>query len=259
MKELAILEKELREALKNKLLLFTIGLPPLIFAGFPVMVLYLAGSDPMSPQELEALYRLEPGLRGLDAVTATQVLLVNQMNLYFLMIPAMVPLVIASFSIIGEKQARSLEPLLATPVRVREILVGKCLAAVIPAVLATWAGYALALLGVFILGTDLTWRAAFNPTWVLALAVLAPTLSVTSVGLALIISSRVNDTRVAQQASVILILPILGLFIGQMAGWVLLDINLVLLVSLALLLVNAVLLWLAVKLFRREAILTSWR
>ena len=58
---------------------------------------------------------------------------------YFLLIPAMVPMAIATQSVIGEKVARSLEPQLATPLEVRELLAGKTLAAALPAVTATWA------------------------------------------------------------------------------------------------------------------------
>ena len=57
---------------------------------------------------------------------------------YFLLIPAMVPMAIATQSVIGEKTARSLEPQLATPLEVSELLIGKALSAAAPAVVATW-------------------------------------------------------------------------------------------------------------------------
>ncbi len=88
---------------------------------------------------------------------------------------------------------------------------------------------------------------------------LAPLLCVAAVCLGVIVSTRVNDTRVAQQASVVLILPILGLFIGQFAGQVLVSVPFVLYASLGLCAVDAGLLYAAVLLFRREKILTEWR
>lgn len=259
MRLLAILDKELQEVVKNKLLLLSVAALPLILSVLPIAMLLAAQADPLSPGELEAIYRLQPELRGLDPVSATQVLFVGQFVLLFLMIPAVVPLVIASFSVIGEKQARSLEPLLATPVHTWELLAGKCLGAVIPAMLATWLGYAIALAGVLVLGTELTVRAILGPTWVLSMFTLAPLLCVTAVSIGLIISSRVNDTRVAQQASIVLVLPLVAVFVGQFAGYVLVSVPLVLLGSLALLAVDAGLLYVAVWLFGREKILTEWR
>ena len=44
---------------------------------------------------------------------------VQQFLAFFLLMPAYIPLSIATFSIIGEKQARTLEPVLATPIRTR--------------------------------------------------------------------------------------------------------------------------------------------
>lgn len=255
----ALLSKELREIVRNKLLLFTIVIPPVLFALLPIIMIFAAQADPVSPQELEILYRMDPATRGLDPVSATQVLLLNQFNLIFLMIPAIVPMVIASFSIIGEKQGRSLEPLLATPLRVWELLLAKALGAVIPAVLATWAGYGVAVVGVAVFGTPVTLQAALHPIWLLSLLTLAPLLSLAAVGLAVIVSSRVNDTRVAQQASLVLVLPILGLLFAQLAGVVLISPTVVLLAALGLLLIDAALLYAAVRLFRREAILTEWR
>ncbi|MHB1133344.1 MAG: ABC transporter permease subunit [Chloroflexota bacterium] len=254
-----ILEKELRELTRNRLLLLTVVLPVGIFALMPVVMLYAARFDPMTPNELELLYRLEPTLRALDPVTATQVLLISQTMLLFLIVPATVPLVIASFSIIGEKQARSLEPLLATPISVRDLLLGKCLGAVLPALGATWLGYAVGLAGIALVGTPLALQAALNPVWVVSMFTLAPLLCLAAVALALIVSSRVNDTRVAQQFSIVLILPLIGLFAGQFAGQVLVEVRLVLLASLAILVVDLALFWVAVRLFRRETILTEWR
>jgi len=57
-----------------------------------------------------------------------------------------IPVNIAAYSVVGEKTTRSLEPLLATPITTAELLIGKNMAAAIPAVLATWAGFLLYLL-----------------------------------------------------------------------------------------------------------------
>lgn len=253
------MDKELREIVRNRLLLVSVVFPPVLFALLPVGMLFAARADPMGPEELAPIARLQPELAMLDPVTATQLVLVGQFALFFLMIPAMLPMVIASFSIIGEKQARSLEPLLATPISIWDLLVGKSLAAVLPAVAATWLGYLIALAGILTLGTEVTARAFLSPTWLLSMVLLAPLLSVGAVGLAVIISSRVNDTRVAQQATGLLVLPLVALFVGQFAGVVLLSTNFVLVAAAVLVLLDAAIMSIAVRLFRREKILTEWR
>lgn len=259
MRLLAIVDKELREIVRNRLLFISVVFPPVLFALLPVGMLFAARIDPMDMEEMAPLVRAMPEVAGLDPVSATQLILVGQFALFFLMIPAMLPMVIASFSIIGEKQARSLEPLLATPITLWDLLLGKTIAAVVPAVVATWLGYLIALGGILVFGTPLVTRAFLGPTWLLSMLLLAPLLSVAAVGLAVIISSRVNDTRVAQQATGLLVIPIIAIFVGQIAGVVLLDANLILAVSAALIGVDAAIMAVAVRLFRREKILTEWR
>ena len=75
----------------------------------------------------------------MDPKTAAQAFIIQNFMAYFLLIPAMVPMAIATQSVIGEKVARSLEPQLATPLEVPELLAGKTLAAALPAMTATWA------------------------------------------------------------------------------------------------------------------------
>ena len=73
------------------------------------------------------------------------------------------------------------------------------------------------------------------------------------------ISSRVNDPRVAEQLSALVMLPVLALFMGQIFGAVLLNLQLMLYIALGLIVVDAVLLFFATQLFQRETILTRWK
>ncbi len=59
---------------------------------------------------------------------------------FFIILAAILPSVIGSYSFIGEKVEKSLEPLLATPTTDDELLLGKCLAAFLPSVAATYVG-----------------------------------------------------------------------------------------------------------------------
>src|SRR4029077_6362730 len=65
--------------------------------------------------------------------------------LYMLGIPAIVPALVAAYSIVGERQQDTLEPVLTTPIRQEELLVGKALAALAPSLAIAYAVYVFVL------------------------------------------------------------------------------------------------------------------
>jgi ABC-2 type transport system permease protein len=79
------------------------------------------------------------------------------------------------------------------------------------------------------------------------------------VNFSILVSSRVNDPRVAEQVSVVVILPLLAIFFGQIAGLFYINRSLVLLISLVVLIVDIGVLYVSVRLFQRETILTRWK
>jgi ABC-2 type transport system permease protein len=177
-----------------------------------------------------------------------------------MIIPVVIPVTIAAYSIVGEKTTRSLEPLLATPITTIELLVGKCLAAVIPAVLATYAAFGLFALGSWILIADKILLAALlDARWLIAIFIVGPLMAVMAVTFALMVSSRVTDPRVAEQVSMVIIVPVLAGFFGQMAGLFILNATLTTWVAIVMLALDAGLVFLALKIFKREQILTRWK
>src|SRR5690348_16197837 len=118
---------------------------------------------------------------------------------FFMIYTGALPATLASYSLVGEKVERSLEPLLATPATDGEILLGKALASLIPPLMAMWAGMVLlmALCDAF---TRSTLGYLFFPNWMAAVTVLgvAPLLALMAVGLAVLRSARVSDVRTAQ-------------------------------------------------------------
>ena len=212
----------------------------------------------LSPGDLAAAQRSLPHLSELSAGETFQAFLVNQFLVLFMLTPLFIPLTIASYSIVGEKQLRSLEPLLATPIRTWELLVAKSLAAAVPGILVTWASYATFVLASRRLVSDAVFAFIIGPTWLVGFALLAPLFSLLAVGLAVLASSRTYDPRAAQQLGAVVILPVAGLLFAQVAGLVLLDVRLMLVIAVAAALIDLALLLAAVRMFRREAILTRW-
>ncbi len=200
-----------------------------------------------------------PALIGLLAGDQLQVVLLSQFNFYLLLIPTVIAINFATFSIVDEKLSGSLEPLLATPVRTWELLLGKVLAGVIPALIITWicAGIFLALVAG--LGWGHLLGLVLSPSYFMVLFLLTPAISVLSFLLGVVGSSRAKDAKSAQNFSVVIILPVLALIGIQVSGLVWFTGLLTLGLALALALLDLIAARLAVPLFQRESIVVRWR
>jgi ABC-type Na+ efflux pump permease subunit len=256
---LAVFEKELMEVLKNRLLLFTVIPLPLVFAIMPLAFVYFTGDQPLDDKEVDLYLGLSPAFANMNPVDVFQIVLMGQFMFLLLLAPTIVPMTIATFSIVGEKQARSLEPVLATPIRTWELLLGKALAAVAPAVVITWICYGILLAGMAIIARPLVFASVASGVWPLAIGVLTPLLAVLTVNVGVMISSRVNDTRVAQQIGGMIVLPLVGLSIAQAAGWILFNLQMFALGTVVLILLDVGVLVAATRLFQRETILVRWK
>lgn len=261
-----IIRKEWAEVFKNRLVLFTVIFLPLFFTALPLIILYASGGNASTGLGLEDLSGEMPeqfiqlcpeGAGGGDCM---QIFLVTQFMLLFMLTPLIIPVNIAAYSIVGEKTTRSLEPLLATPITTAELLIGKNLAAAIPAVVATWIGFGIYVLGVWLMSpSPFVIRAVLQPFWLMAVLLVGPLMAILSVNFSIMVSSRVNDPRVAEQLSVVVILPLLALFFGQISGLIFINQQIVLLMAVILVVLDAIAVYLAVQLFQRETILTRWK
>jgi ABC-2 type transport system permease protein len=179
--------------------------------------------------------------------------------LWFVIGAVSLPTTIAAYSIVGEKISKSLEPLLSTPTTDGEILLGKSLAALIPSVLAMWAG-GLLFQGIVDLETVGPFGYLYYPNATMAVVLLLamPLAALVAVEASVVISSRATDVRAAQQYAGALILPFFLLYIAGELG-LSLDAGHLLLVSAALGVVALGLYFASLRAFRREEILTRWK
>ncbi len=256
-----LIDKEWAEAFKNKMVLGTVVFMPIIFMVLPLFQLALMRNIPASElNDIPSTILAGCQLQNFAPSECMQGFLVNQFLLLFLLIPLAVPVTIASYSIVGEKSTRSLEPLLATPTSTTEIILGKALASVIPAISATWVAFVIFLIGArFFVVSDRVYALFMNPTWYVAMFVVAPLMTVLSVNVAIIISSRVNDPRAAEQLGMLVMLPLMLLFFGAIFGLIPLNVTTMLLLATITLVIDVGLVVLGVKLFQRETILTRWK
>lgn len=258
---LIVLEKEwLDIRLQRTLLLTTFLMPPAITL-LVLGAIAIAGAFPDPGQmDLPPGFQLEPVLATMSSRELGQTLIARQFSIMFMLLPVFIPSVIASYAIVGEKRERTLEPLLATPVRTWELLVGKSLAALVPTLVVSLACAALFAVGMWLIAISPRVAAAvITPGWVLFLLLDAPLLALLGIGLIVLVSSRVNDPRSAQQISAVLVVPIVALVLGNISGALVLSPALAGLGSVALAALAVIAFRSAARLFEREAILIRWK
>ncbi len=255
-----IIAKEWAEVFKNRMVLFTVAFLPLILTALPLGTLAAMNSFEGQMTGDNAPDEFFGDLcTGLSEMDCTNVYMLNIYTLMFMMLPVVIPASIASYSIVGEKTAHSLEPILATPITTLELLTGKAIAAAVPAIAATWGAFAIYLVGARLMVSDLIFGYLVAPMWLIAIFVVSPLLTLMAVSTAIMVSSRATDPRVAEQLSAVVILPLLMLIIGQSVGLILIDQRVILIMGGAVAIIDAVLFYFSVKIFQREAILTRWK
>lgn len=181
---LAIVRKELREYRRNRSVVGTMAVLPLVFMVQPLVAVFLA-----------------PG-------AASGELTHGHLLLYMLAIPVLVPAAIAASSIVVERQQGTLEPILTSPIRREEFLLGKALAVLAPTVVIAYLVFAIFLAVVAVFAQPGVAAAILRPPDILAQVLFTPLLAVLSIWIGIAISTRSSDTRAAQQLSLLGVLPL---------------------------------------------------
>jgi ABC-2 type transport system permease protein len=171
-----------------------------------------------------------------------------------LLLPLMFSSIAGADSFVGERERKTLEALLYTPATDAELFLGKVIASVVPALLLTWLGFIIYAVVVNVAGWNIMKSVWFPTTnwWPLMLWV-APAIATLGMSASVLISSRVSTFMEAQQLTGSLVIIVLGLIIAQATGVLSLNVPVTLLVGLGFWAVDAVLVWLSVKLFSRGA------
>jgi ABC-2 type transport system permease protein len=254
-----ILRREWIETVRNRLLMSTILIPPMILTVAPIVLAGAIGQRSLPPELAAQIIEQRPAWAAFSAGELAGAFAVQQFLVFFLLMPAYIPLSIATFSIIGEKQARSLEPVLAAPIRTVELLAGKSVAALVPGVLAGWVTYVVFVLLASVVYGPALFGVVTDPSWLAGVFLLGPALGLSSVVAGVLVSARVNDPRVAQQVGGVIIVPVVAIVLFQATATVLVGAAGYTLLAVIVLVVSLFGLRIGVRLFDREAILTRWR
>lgn len=194
------------------------------------------------------------------AMPASMLPALLQSFLFFFMIAVTtLPTAIAAYSLVGEKVERSLEPMLATPISVASVLVGKMIAAVVPTLLSVWTSCIVFMVLANRAVAPILGRGWFpqTETWV-QLLVLMPLVALMTVNIDILVSARVGDVRSAQQIAGLTTLPFAAIYVAAEMGSVTLDTTTLLRMAVLVAMVAAGTLAIARRTFDREEILTRW-
>lgn len=232
----AVFRKELRDFRRNRFIVSTMAVLPLVFMVLPMVEIFT-----------------------MPAGVATDVLdkRIGLAMLYMLVVPAVVPASISAYSVVGERDQGTLEPVLTTPVRAEEFLVGKALAALLPTLAISYAMFGVFLGCAELFAQPAVGTAALRGPQLLAQLLFTPLVAGWSIWAVIAISARVSDVRVAQQLGTLASLPPLA--VSSLMSFDVIQPTLRLAVALAaVLLVIDGLGWRAVAaVFDRERLITG--
>jgi ABC-2 type transport system permease protein len=263
----ALLRKEFLDLRRNRAVFVPVAILLVMCVALPFLlaiVLPAIGEQPLASDDdfravMPRVVAGSPELAGLSGDAAVQVFVFQQFLMFFAMVPVSGAMALAAYSVVGEKQSRTLEPLLATPLTTAELLLAKVLGSALPAfgisapALLLYFGLIAAFAEPGVLATLMSARTA------LIVLALNPLCTLVALQAALMVSSRSNDPRNAQQIGVLVVLPIIGIFISQLSGQFLLTVPTMVLIASGLAVAWVILLMLSVALFDRETILTRWK
>jgi ABC-type Na+ efflux pump permease subunit len=123
--------------------------------------------------------------------------------LYMLVIPVTMPSVVCAYSVVGEREQGTLEPVLTTSIRREEFLIAKALAAFVPTFVTAYAVFGIFLAVAALFAHPVIVSAIYAGTHVLVQLLFTPLLAGWAIWVGIAVSARSADVRVAQQLSVL--------------------------------------------------------
>jgi ABC-2 type transport system permease protein len=233
----AVVRKELRDFRRKRSIVVTMCILPLLFLVEPVITIFL----------------VTPSTSG--AVLQRSLILPI---LYLLLIPTIMPSTLSAYSVVGEREQGTLEPLLTTPIREQEFLLGKATSVMIPTLVLSYAVFALFLGAAWLFANSAIASAVFHDSPViLALFLLAPLLAGWGIVVGMGVSVRASEARVAQQLAMLASFPPVGVIILLAVGVVRPTFLVALAFAAGLLVVDVVLLRFVSRMFDRERLVTG--
>jgi len=263
----AVIAKDLRQVRQNNMVwLPMVILPVILQVILPAAMILLprfVTAEEMNYEDIEPLLRMMPAeLNPASGATSPEALWVMMSAGYmfapfFLIVPLMVSSILAADSIVGEKERKTLEGLLYTPLTDAELYLAKVLVAILPALALTLGSFVLYTIVVNATGYGTVGRIFFpNPIWWPLVFWVAPAVSVAGLGVTVLISSRAKSFMQAQQSSGFLVLPIVAWMAAQTTGAFFVGPGLLMLIGLFVWAAGLWLIWIGSRTLSRSNLIS---
>lgn len=241
--EKALIKKDLNEITSSKMVLLPMAIVPILLTLVIPLALIISANYIENASDI---------LRGLDTLikklpseytsyTPAQFVIKIAINFlfpaYFLIIPIMCSGIIGASSFVGEKEHKTMETLLYTPISMEQLLRAKILGVFIPSCIITLLSFLI--FGVIVnLGGFMYFGGFIFPDikWVIIILWISPAVNLLSLTFTVMVSAKAKTFQEAQQVSGILVLPVILLLIGQITGIIMLN-SLIMLIAGAVLLI----------------------
>jgi len=233
----AVIRKELQDYRRKRSIVVTMSILPCIFLINPVLTIFLTSASTASS--------------ALDKTVSISLI-------FFLVIPVIMPSTLAAYSVVGEREQGTLEPLLTTPIRRQELIFGKAAAVMIPTVALSYAVFGIFLCAVWLFANSVVASALFQQGPILlALLLFTPLLAGWSIVVGMAISVRASEIRVAQQLGILASVPLIGVFVLLAVGVIRPTFLVAILFAAGLLVIDVRALRVVDRMFDRERLVTG--
>jgi ABC-type Na+ efflux pump permease subunit len=230
----AVVRKELRDYRRRRAIVVTMIILPAIFLIQPTLAVFVGPAETGNAKYY------------------------NLPLLLLLLIPVIMPSTLAAYSVVGEREQGTLEPLLTTPIRQQEFILGKAAAVMIPTLVFSYVVYGVFFALVELFAKPAVASIVFHQGPVLlALFLFSPLLAGWAIVVGMAVSVRASEIRVAQQLGTIASFPPLVVVVLLGVGAIHATFSFALVFAAALLVIDVRALRLVSKMFDRERLVTG--
>jgi len=231
----AVFRKELREYRRNRQIVVSMAVLPLVFSVYPSLQFFAL------------------------LAAASGALLHKQPLIYMLALPALVPAMVTAYSVAGERQQGTLEPALTTPISAGEFLLGKALAAFVPSVAVSYVVFGIFTAAIGLFAQPAVTAAILHGSVLLGQILFTPLVAALSIWAGIAISARAIDPRVAAQLAALASFPLIVVTTVIAVGVIHVTLGLALVLGVALLLADGLGWRIVSPMFDRERLITGTR
>jgi ABC-type Na+ efflux pump permease subunit len=250
-----IARKDLRLILKDKMIWLPMLIVPLLLCVLLPVVFLIAAGSAESLKELENMpFEITGEAANLNLAQKSVYFAINYMFPgLFLIIPLLTSSMIAGSSFVGEREGKTLESLFYTSISIRELFTAKLTGSFIIAYSVTLISFILFSVVVFT-GQFFYFDSIIYPSikWMVFIFWLCPAIIFLGLIFMVRTSAKAKTFQEAQQRVLLLILPVILIIIGQVAGIFYLDTLIMVIAGLLIFIIDYLIMRTVIKSFIPE-------